>query len=248
MREYQKAVYTDIADLMSAAGLTPNVQFGEFLWWFFNAYTNDQKVRVEAGMAYYDAETKNAADKALRQPLYSFQSPTDDPGVNGGADALFLRNRLRDHVSALGAHIRARHPNAQLEVLFPYDVNHPEPAGIHNLGGKMNRFVNLPAEWESKATCGFDRLKTEALDFGAWNRNLDLARTAWELPIGLGWPKDSLRHLVPIFKPGYSWEKEVAMARAAGIPVVNLWAWDHVCLYNLAVTEQPKGRSAQIGN
>jgi hypothetical protein len=247
MLAYQKPVYSGVAQLMAAAGLTPSLQFGEFLWWFFNGYLNDEKVRIDAGMAYYDNETEAAALAALGRPLHRFETPDDDPGVNGGADARFLRDRLRDHAAGLAAYIRSEHPNAKIEVLFPYDVNHPVPAGVHSLGGRMNRFVNFPVEWESRQTSGFDRLKTEALDFGAWNRNLDLARTAWELPLNLGWPRDSLRHLVAVFRPGHAWEKEVAMARAAGIPVVNLWAWDHVCLFNLAVTPQPKGRSTQIG-
>ncbi len=32
---YQKAVYRCIAGLQTAAGLTPCVQYGEFLWWYF---------------------------------------------------------------------------------------------------------------------------------------------------------------------------------------------------------------------
>jgi hypothetical protein len=167
--------------------------------------------------------------------------------VNSEADARFLRGLLRQHVAALASHVRSRHPGARIEVLFPYDVNHPEPAGVHKIGGRLNRFVNLPVEWEQKSTSGLDRIKTEALDFGAWSRNLDLARTAFQFTIGLGWPKDSLRHLVPVFRPGYPWEKEVAMALAAGIPVVNLWAWDHICIYGLAVQPESKGRSMQIG-
>jgi hypothetical protein len=52
---------------------------------------------------------------------------------------------------------------------------------------------------------------------------------------------------VPIFRPGYAWQKEVEMALAKGIQVVNLWAWDHICLHNLPVGESSKGRSVQIG-
>ena len=58
----------------------------------------------------------------------------------------------------------------------------------------------------------------EALDFGAWSRNLDLARTAIEFPLALGWPRDSVRHLVPVFRSGYAWDKEIDMAIGAGIP------------------------------
>ena len=32
---YQKAVYRNIAQMQSTAGLTPAVQYGEFLWWYF---------------------------------------------------------------------------------------------------------------------------------------------------------------------------------------------------------------------
>jgi hypothetical protein len=34
---YQKAVYKEMARLQSQAGLTPWLQFGEFLWWFFSS-------------------------------------------------------------------------------------------------------------------------------------------------------------------------------------------------------------------
>jgi hypothetical protein len=37
MTNYQKAVFTAMAGLQSAAGLTPWLQFGEFLWWFFSS-------------------------------------------------------------------------------------------------------------------------------------------------------------------------------------------------------------------
>ena len=239
MLAYQKAVFADIAALQAAAGLTPSVQFGEFVWWFF---TNKTDANANGGMAFYDADTTAAAQAELGRPLAAFIKPTDDPTVNGSADAQFLRSRLRTHVHSLATHVRSLHPAVHIEVLFPYDVNHPEPAGVHKLGGRLNRFVNLPAEWEQKQPSGLDRLKTEALDFGAWSRNLDLAQTAFNLPIDLGWPKESLRHLVPVFRPGYAWEKEVTFALQAGIPVVNLWAWDHICIYGLAVTPKMKSQ------
>ena len=243
MLSFQKSVYKTVADLMSESGITPHLQFGEFLWWFF---TNYSAANPNGGMAFYDSETAQVAQGALGRPLHVFRGPDDDPGVNGGADARLLRNRLRDHVSALITHVRSAHPQARFEVLFPYDVNHPSPAGIHDLGGKLNRFINFPAEWETKATSGFDRLKMEALDFGAWSRNLDLARTAIRFPIELGWPRDSIRHLVPIFRPGYPWGKEVDLAKGDGIPVVNLWAYDHICIYGWPVAETSRGRSVRF--
>ena len=197
-------------------------------------------------MAFYHPAIVSAAQAQLGRPLVRFDGPDDNPMVNGGADATFLRNRLRDHVNALIAHVRAAHPSTKFEILFPYDVNHPTPAGIHQLGGKLNRFINLPVEWESKPGSNLDRLKTEALDFGAWSRDLDLAKTAIRLPMDLGWPRDSVRHLVPIFRAGYPWEKEVALAEAAGVHAVNLWAFDHICIYGYPPVPASVGRAMRI--
>ncbi len=224
MADYQKQVFLAIADLMAAEQLVPDLQFGEFCWWYF---------ANPAGMAFYDDETAAAALAALGRPLHVFLGPDDDAGVNGGADATFLRNRLRDHAAAIRDYVRASHPAARFEVLFPYDVNHPVPAGVHSLGGRLNRYVNFPAEWEQKATSGFDRLKTEALDFGAWSLDLNLVLSAMRFALGLSWPKDSLRHLLPVFRPGYPWEKECLAALGEGFSAATLWAFDHVSLFGL---------------
>jgi hypothetical protein len=241
MTAYQIAVLTCIADLQAAAGLTPEVQLGEFLWWFFTNY--GAVSNPSGGMAYYDAETRAAAVAALGRQLGSFRNPDDDPQqVNGGADARFLQARLREHVSAIATAVKAAHPNAVVELLFPYDVNYPTPTGQHELGGRLNSFVNLPPEWSSPATAGFDRIKTEALDFGAWCRDLNLSSEAIRLPRQLGWPRDKVRHLTPIFCPGYAWEKEVEIALAE-CPVVNLWAWDHVCLFGYELGKRGQVRS-----
>jgi hypothetical protein len=241
--EYQKSVYATIAGLMADAGLTPNLQFGEFLWWFF---TNKKPGNPGGGMAFYHPAIASAAQTQLGRPLARFESPTDDPLQNGSADASFLRARLRDHVNALINHVRGLYPTTHFELLFPYDVNHPNPAGIHQVGGRLNRFINLPLEWESKIGSNLDRIKTEALDFGAWSRDLNLAKTAIRLPFDLGWPRDSIRHLVPIFRGGYPWEKEVEMAEASGVPVVNLWAFDHVCIFGWPPAPGAEGRSVRI--
>jgi hypothetical protein len=228
---YQKAVYRAIAAMQVAAGLTPSLQYGEFLWWYFSG--------PSGGMGYYDDETMAAAQTALGRPLHVFQTPNDDPTVNGSADATFLRNRLRDHVAALMADIRSVYPAAQCEVLFPYDVNYPTPVPTVSPteGGQLNNFVNLPVEWKNQATSGLTTMKVEALAFASSMRNLDLAREAIELFPGFGWPLGALRYLVPVFGSATPWHRELALAVGAGINTNNLWALDHVCLYNLAVPE-----------
>jgi hypothetical protein len=236
---YQKVVYREIAGLQSAAGLAPNLQYGEFLWWYFAG---------PGGMACYDDETLAAAASALGRPLHVFSGPNDDPSVNGGADALFLRNRLRDHLAALVADIRTSYPAATCELLWPYDVNYPVPVPETQpyLGGRFNRFVNLPVEWQVKSTSGFDRIKVEALAFSTGMRSLDLARQAVELFPNFGWPLDSLRYLVPVFGSATPWHRELALALGAGIRVNNLWAFDHICLYNLDVPERGLERRSLV--
>ncbi len=48
LTNFQKSVYTQMAGLQSAAGLTPWLQFGEFLWWYFSSSQN-----VPVGYASY---------------------------------------------------------------------------------------------------------------------------------------------------------------------------------------------------
>ncbi len=47
-----------VSMVMTAAGLTPSVQFGEFCWWYFPAANG-------AGMAFYDTDTQSGALAAL---------------------------------------------------------------------------------------------------------------------------------------------------------------------------------------
>jgi hypothetical protein len=238
---YQKAVYRAIAQMQSAAGLTPAVQYGEFLWW----YANDP---AGSGMAYYDDETAAAAQTALGRPLHVFATTNDDPAVNSSQDAVFLRNRLRDYLSALVADIRSAFPTVKCELLWPYDVNYPSPvpAAAPQTGGRLNRFVNLPVEWLQQPGSGFDTLKVEALAFSTGMRDLDLAREAIELFPSFGWPLNALGYLVPVFGIATPWERELALVWGAGIPVANLWAFDHVCLFNLDVPEPRLGRRSFI--
>jgi hypothetical protein len=313
MLAYQKSVYRNIAQLQAAAGLTPSLQYGEFLWWYFPlaqnvpvgfaSYTQPISIGTQlphglstgqtvtiygvlgntaangtftiavtdsthftlngtsgngdytsggvfsgGGMAYYDAETMAAAQTALGRPLHFFQWSQDDPSVNGGADALFLRNRLRDHVAALVADIRSACPAAKCEVLWPYDVNYPTPipVGAPTLGGQLNYAVNLPVEWQLQTTSGFDTMKVEALAFASSLRNLDLAREAVNLFPGFGWPVSALRYLVPVFGSATPWPRELSLAIGAGISINNLWAFDHVCLFNLPVPEPSLERRSLV--
>jgi hypothetical protein len=225
MQSYQQQVFDCIAGLMSAAGVTPTVQFGEYCWWYFPS---------GGGMAFYDSETQAAALAALGRPLKVFETPT---AVPTSPDALFLRNRLRDHIAGLISYLAPRHQGIQFEVLFPYDVNGPSPAGVHGLGGLLLRFVNFPAEWEKPATAGFHTLKMEGLDFGASSRDLNLVKQTIRFPLDLGWPAAQVRYLIPVFNGGCPSESEYRTAQRFRIPVINFWAFDHFCIFGLPVRE-----------
>ncbi len=199
------------------------------------------------GMAYYDAGTAAAAQAALGRPLATFYTPSDDPTLNGSDDATFLRDRLRDYCASITTAVKAAVHGTSFEILFPYDVNYPMPAGIHSLGGRLNRFVNLPVEWGQPGGSGFDRFKLEQLDFGAWNKDLNLVRTCQQLPASLGWPLNRVSCITPIFRPGYAWMKEVAMAREQHYRAITLWAFDQVNLFGLDVLPRGDKRGLFIG-
>lgn len=239
---FQKKVYRSIAALQAAAGLAPSLQYGECLWWYFP--------QAGGGMAYYDDETLAAAASALGRPLHRFNAPNDNPADGGGGDTLFLRNRLRDHLAVLVADIREAFPAARCELLWPYDVDYPIPVPGESpyLGGQLNRFVNLPVEWQTPASSGFDTVKVEALAFATGMRDLNLAKEAVELFPAFGWPRSAIRYLVPVFGSATPWNKELDLVWGEGLPYANLWAFDHICLFNLDVPEKPLDRRSLVRN
>ena len=135
------------------AALVPNLQFGEFCWWYF---TNTARTTPAEAWATTTTRRKPLPRRRSGVPCMCSLPPRMTRSVNGGADAAFLRNRLRDHVAALVAHMRAHHPAAKLEVLFPFDVNYPMPAGVHQIGGRLEPVrepsrrmgsTRVPAAW-----------------------------------------------------------------------------------------------------
>jgi hypothetical protein len=228
-RAYQQQAFKEMAGLMNAAGLTPWLQFGEFLWWFFpGSNPSDTK-----GMAFYDKDTSDAAKAVLRPAgLAIFTWPTDDPSVNGYADANFLRGLIYTHCSGIASFVKATYSNAKFEILWPYDVNYPSKTKIAKLGGALIHYVNLPSQWMAKAGSALDRFKTEALAFGATERDTDKAEEARKFPTTapMSWSQADTAYLMPIFNGGCPWSREYLNAVNGKAPLVNLWALDHVCL------------------
>jgi hypothetical protein len=47
-----------------------------------------------------------------------------------------------------------------------------------------------------------------------------------------------VRYLVPVFGSATPWNRELDLARSAGLTNHNFWAFDHICLFNLDVPER----------
>ena len=315
VQAYQKEAFKEMAGLMSAAGLTPWLQFGEYLWWFcsrvqnlavgYASYTapisigtaiahglltgqgvmvagveGDTAANVETtctvvdpthvtldgsavngaytgggtisggGMAYYDAYTAAAAVAALGRPLASFWTQDDNPATHS-ADVAFLAAQLKAHIDGIRSYVLATYPAAKFELLFPYDVCYPSAYWTDALpypqGGRLNYAVNLPAAYLTKSGSGLDRIKMEALAWGATYRNLALAQQSIEFPYTVGtWSKADTRYNLPWFNGGCPWQREYLFNVNAGIPCVNLWAFDHGCLMGWPLPLPKNARRAQI--
>jgi hypothetical protein len=215
-RDYIKQAYQEMAALMEAAGLTARLQFGEVLWWYFNN---------SSGMAYYDAYTTARFYQQHGRSLYVFQTPNDDPAVNGYVDANFLRQTVKDHVDAIRSYVLASHPNASFELLWPLDVNDPATR-------RLNRYINLPTEWETQSGSGFETFLIEGFQFAGIDRNLDKVRWMAGYPFEvLSWPRSASRYLAGNFNPGWPFARDYLATRRTLVPLIKLWAYDHLCLY-----------------
>ncbi len=214
---YMQRAFATMAGLMAGAGLSPRLQFGETLWWYqANA----------SGMAFYDADTKAAAWAALGgRSLAHFYTVNDDPGLNGYADANFLRSRLKSYVDAIRAFVLASYPATQFELLLPLDVNDPDIR-------RLNRYVNLPSEWEARASSGFDTILMEGFEYGGVDHDLDRAARCAAYPFAeLGWDVAHCRYLMGLYYSGWPWQREYLAAKRTGVPVLKIWAYDHLGLF-----------------
>ena len=167
-----------------------------------------------------------------------FLGPNDNPQVNGTYDdAIFLRNRLRDHVAGIVSYVKAVYPAAIFEVLYPDDVNYPKPAGFYQIGGQLNNYVNTPPEWKQPGT--LDLMKIEALDRGASSRDLNLAIEAIKLAFQQWqWPVGKCSYLFPVFNPGVFFLYEQQAAQDASLPSLVPFAFDHICLMGWDLTQK----------
>lgn len=190
------------------------------------------------GMAYYDAYTAQAAQTALGRSLAAFYTQDDDPTVNGSADTNFLASLIKSHIDAIRTAVLAAYSGAKFELLWPFDVNfttcYYTPDVPYPQGGRLNRAVNLPSQYLAQTGSGLDRLKIEALSWGATYRNFTNAQAAIAFPVTTpgSWPVSATAYLVPWFNGGCPWTSELLQALNQSVPLVCFWAFDHLCLFS----------------
>ncbi len=223
---FWQQVYKDMADVLTAAGLTPYLQFGEVQWWYF-PYDG-------SGMPFYDAYTTSTFVAQFGRPMAVIVDSTVDP-LTVPQEAAFLPALIGSFTNQIINFVRSTYPNCRFEVLYPTDVNNTP----------LNQVINYPkSDW----TAGIlNCLKTESFTY-TYERNLDLANTTIAAGAALGFPPSQRSYLVGVGDSSTSWLKEARLAEAGGLESVVLFALDQLCLvgYSLPLATGMR-RSAQLG-
>jgi hypothetical protein len=305
--DYQKQAFKELATMMDAAGLTPWLQLGEFLWWFFpeKVYTitgvsNAAPIVVTApghtfldgeyilvagvrgnlaangtwkvanrtgstfelegsvgngafvaapdavriptargkSMGYYDDDTKAAAVTSLGRALHVFNTQDDADFASHSTDTDFLAARLKAHIDTIMAFVKATYSGAKFELLFADDVNGGQMYSSLDMpwpqGGRINARVNWPAAYQTKAGSGLDRIKMEALSWGATYHNLTKSIESMLFPMTApnSWSKADYRVLIPWFNGGCNWTLEYLTSKSKGLAPTTFWAFDQLNLFS----------------
>ena len=227
---YWQQVHLAMANVMTAAGVEPYLQFGEVQWWYFPGQS--ATVATEPGMPFYDAYTTSTFQATYGRAMQTISSQNADP-TQFTNECAFLPGLIGAFTKAIRDFVHAAVPNTKFEVLYPPDVNDTA----------LNRIVNFPLnDWTpANLAC----LKTENFSFTA-ERNLDLARQSIQLPATLGFPASQSSHLVGISDYTTPWQKEQQIASGARLESVVLFALDQFCLIGYSLPLARSFRSARL--
>jgi len=218
---FWQQAYLDMAQIMTAAGVAPYLQFGEVQWWYTASH---------GGMPFYDAYTTATFQSDYGQAMAVIPSQNADPTAYPN-ECAFLPGLIGQFTQAIMAFVRQSVPTTKFEVLYPPDVNDTP----------LNKLINYPTNYWTPANLAC--LKTENFTYTG-DRNLDLARQSIDVPSDLGFPPSQSSHLVGISDYTTPWAKERNLALAAGMESVVLFALDQFCLIGYALPLD--GKSARV--
>lgn len=220
---YWEQVHADCAQIMAEAGLTPYLQFGEEQWWYF---PHDGTLNGEtfASMPFYDEWTKSEFEARYGRPMAVFRDNDANP-AEYPEEVEFLSGLLGNFTTAIMDHVRAEHPEARFEVLYPFDVNDTA----------FNRAINFPDAAWTPAT--LTSLKTEGLRY-TFGKNLRASERDLAMGEPLGFGPMQRSHLTGLGDYSAPWLKEARIALGKGFENVVLFALDQFCLigYKLPLT------------
>lgn len=229
---FWQQVYLDMATVMTAAGLTPYLQFGEVQWWYFPETSGTPPVPI--GMPFYDAYTTTTFQTQYGRAITVIESNTVDP-TTVPQEAAFLPGLIGSFTAQIRAFVRATYPNCRFEVLYPPDVNN----------FPLTQVINYPtSDW---TPANLNCLKTESFTY-TYDRDLDMSLTSMNSVNSLGFTPSQRSHLVGISDSSTAWLKEVRLAQSQGFESVVLFALDQMCLigYSLPLSTGFR-RSIQLG-
>ena len=207
---FWQQVYLDMATVLTAAGLTPYLQFGEVQWWYF---PDDG-----SGMPFYDAYTTSTFQAQYGQPMAVITSNTVDP-TTVPQEAVFLPGLIGNFTAQIRSFVRATYPSCRFEVLYPPDVN----------AFALTKVINYPTtDW---TPANLNCLKTESFTY-TYDRNLDMALESMNSVDIYGFTPSERSHLVGVSDPSTAWLKEVRLAESEGLRICravrirsNVFSW-----------------------
>lgn len=229
---YWKQAYRDLAQLMSDAGLTPFLQFGEVQWWYFPGRNADPATWTHGGMTFYDDDTKTAFQAQYGRPMHVFVDNSESPAPYPEESA-FLPGLIGSFTSDVITFVKTAFPGAKFEVLYPPDVN----------DYALTRVINLPvASW---GPASLDVFKTENFSYtGA--RNLNKARQSILAPLTNGFPRSRMSHLVGVQNSSEPWDWERRLARGEQCESVVLFAFDQFSMIGYRLPLEPGARRSSF--
>jgi hypothetical protein len=151
---------------------------------------------------------------------------------------------------AIAQAVKGTYSGAKFEWLLPMDTNNQVVywnAGYpYPQGGRLNNYVNVPSQYMAP-NGDIDRVKLEALSWGASYLNLDLAKAAMAYGCSvLAYAKSATAYLVPWFNGACAWSKQYLAAVNSGVPLVCFWAIDHLCLLSWSLPLPVNARRARV--
>ena len=103
----------------------------------------------------------------------------------------------------------------------------------------MNNYVNIPSQFMAP-NGDIDRVKLEALSWGASYLNIDLAKAAMAYGYTtLAYAVSAAAYLIPWFNGACAWVAQYLAAANAGVPLICFWAVDHLTLLSWQVPPLP---------